>query len=181
LKRTSSVSAVGGHLTGKTGALLSDCHHHHSQSHHRFFSQDAVTVTIQPMGEDAMNGKSKIAVSLLAGAALGAAAVQVLHAQAKPKAYLVTETELLDPTALATYLPKVREAAKAAGGNLDFIPAGGTVVKVVGEAPKRAGISEWESLEKVQAWIDSPARKELAPLREKVQKITRQFIIELPK
>jgi uncharacterized protein (DUF1330 family) len=128
-----------------------------------------------------MNSKYNIALSLLAGAALGAAAVQVLHAEAKPKAYLVTETELLDSTALATYLPKVREAAKAAGGNIDFIPAGGNVVKVVGEPPKRVGISEWESLEKAQTWIDSPGRKELAPLRDKVQKITRQFIIELPK
>jgi uncharacterized protein (DUF1330 family) len=125
-----------------------------------------------------MNGKHKIMLSLLAGAALGATAVQVLHADTKPKAYLVTETELLDPAALSAYLPKIREAAKAAGGNIDFIPSGGTIVKVVGEAPKRVGISEWESLEKVQAWMDSPARKELAPQRDKVQRITRQFIIE---
>jgi hypothetical protein len=31
---------------------------------------------------------------------------------ALPKAYLVTETGLLDPTALTAYLPKVREAAE---------------------------------------------------------------------
>jgi hypothetical protein len=36
---------------------------------------------------------------MLASAALGAAAVQGLHAQAKPKAYLVTEVELIDAAA----------------------------------------------------------------------------------
>lgn len=127
-----------------------------------------------------MKTKYAVALSLLAGVAIGAVAVQGLHAQAKPKAYLVTESELLDATALAAYLPKAREAIRAAGGNIDFIPAGGKVVSVVGEAPKRAGISEWESLEKAQAWINSAERKALAPQRDKMQKVTRQFIIELP-
>jgi hypothetical protein len=39
-----------------------------------------------------MNTKFKFALAVVAGAALGAAAVQGLHAQAKPKAYSVTET-----------------------------------------------------------------------------------------
>jgi uncharacterized protein (DUF1330 family) len=127
-----------------------------------------------------MDSKYKIVLSVFVGAALGAAGVQGLHAQTKSKAYLVTETEVLDAAALAAYVPQVRDAAKAAGGHLDFIPAGGKVVAVVGEAPKRVGVSEWESAEKLQAWINSPERKALAPQREKAQKITRQFIVELP-
>ena len=47
-----------------------------------------------------MHTKSKIVLALVAGVALGAAAVQGLHAQAKPKAYLVTESEILDQAAL---------------------------------------------------------------------------------
>ena len=47
-----------------------------------------------------MNPKSRILLAVVAGAALGTAAVQGLHAQAKPKAYLVTETELIDAAAL---------------------------------------------------------------------------------
>ena len=39
-----------------------------------------------------MNSWYKFALSMLAGVALGAAAVQGLHAQAKPKAYLITES-----------------------------------------------------------------------------------------
>ena len=46
-----------------------------------------------------MNSKYQIALAALAGAALGAVAVQGLHAQAKPKAYIVTESELLDAAA----------------------------------------------------------------------------------
>jgi hypothetical protein len=36
---------------------------------------------------------------MIAGAAFGGAAVQSLHAQAKPKAYAVTEAEVLDAAA----------------------------------------------------------------------------------
>ena len=43
-----------------------------------------------------MHTRSKIVLALVAGVALGAAAVHGLHAQAKPKAYLVTESEILD-------------------------------------------------------------------------------------
>ena len=42
-----------------------------------------------------------VAFSMLAGIAIGAIAIQGLHAQAKPKAYIVTETEVLDAAALA--------------------------------------------------------------------------------
>jgi uncharacterized protein (DUF1330 family) len=77
-----------------------------------------------------------------------------------------------------TYFPQVRQAAKAAGGNVDFIPPGEKIVAVVGDAPRRVGVSEWESMEKAQAWINSPERKALAPQREKAQKVTRQYIVE---
>jgi uncharacterized protein (DUF1330 family) len=50
----------------------------------------------------------------------------------------------------------------------------------VGEPPKRFGVSEWESVEKAQAWYNSAERKALTPLREKAFKITRQFIVERP-
>jgi uncharacterized protein (DUF1330 family) len=125
-----------------------------------------------------VNTKSKIVIAAVAGAALGAAAVEGLHAQAKPKAYLITESQLLDPAAVAEYLPKVREAAKLAGGRIEFIGPTEQITPVVGDAPKRIGISEWDSLEKAEAWLNSAERKALAPQRDKAQKITRQFIVE---
>ena len=126
-----------------------------------------------------MKTRYTVVLSMIAGAALGGAAIQGLHAQGKPKAYLVTETEVLDRAVLEnTYFPQVREAAKAAGGNIEFIPPGEKIVAVVGDAPKRVGVSEWDSMEKAQAWIKSPERQALGPQRDKAQKVTRQYIVE---
>ena len=125
-----------------------------------------------------MNTKYKIAMGMLAGVALGAAAVQGLHAQAKPKAYIVTESELLDAAALAAYTPQAQAAVKAAGG-VPGVVASGRVIALVGEAPKRFGVSEWESLEKAQAFRNSAAYKDLAPQRDKAVKAIRSYAVEV--
>jgi uncharacterized protein (DUF1330 family) len=123
-----------------------------------------------------MNPKFKIVLAVVVGAALGAAAVQGLHAQAKPKAYIVSESEVLDAAAAAAYSPLIQAAQKAAGGR-SFRTTGKTVA-MVGEAPKRVGLSEWDSLEQAQAWFNSAARKDLAPQRDKAIKIIRQYVVE---
>ena len=125
-----------------------------------------------------MNTKYKIVVAIVAGAALGAAAVQGLHAQAKPKAYIVTESEVLDAAALAAYRPKVVAAIQAAGGRR-LAPATDKVVAFVGQAPKRIGITEWDTLEKAQAYRNSAAFKNLAPERDKAVKTVRSFAVEV--
>jgi hypothetical protein len=63
-----------------------------------------------------MNSNLKIALAVVVGAAFGAAAVQGLHAQAKPKAYIVSESQVLDAAAAAAYSPVIQAAQKAAGG-----------------------------------------------------------------
>jgi uncharacterized protein (DUF1330 family) len=123
-----------------------------------------------------MNTKFKIVLAAIAGAALGAAAVQGLHAQTKPKAYLVSESEILDAAAAASYGPTVADAQKGAGGR--SFRTTGQIVAVTGTVPKRVGISEWDSLEKAQAWFNSEARKKLEPQREKAIKLIRQYIVE---
>jgi uncharacterized protein (DUF1330 family) len=124
-----------------------------------------------------MNTKYKIALSVLAGAALGAAAVQALHAQSQPKAYIVTESEVLDAAALASSRPLVVAAVQAAGGRR-LAPAGGKIVAFVGEAPKRIGITEFESLEKAQAYRNSAAYKDLTAQLDKARKTVRAYAIE---
>jgi hypothetical protein len=62
-------------------------------------------------------------LTLVSGISIGAAAVQGLHAQAKPKAYRVVEAELLDAGAVATYNTLIQAAIKAAGGR-NFNTAG---------------------------------------------------------
>jgi uncharacterized protein (DUF1330 family) len=116
-------------------------------------------------------------LAVVAGAVLGAAAVQGLHAQAKPKAYVVTETEAIDAAAVAAYGPLIRPVIDAAGGRRLNTP-GGKTVAFVGEPPKRIAISEWESLEKAQAFINSAAFKNLAPQRDKAAKTIRSYAIE---
>ncbi len=127
-----------------------------------------------------MTPRSKIVLAVVAGAALGAAAVQGLHAQAKAKAYLVTESELIDAAALATYSPQAQAAVRAAGGRPGVVSSGGRIIALEGTPPKRFNVSEWESLEKAQAWHASAERKALTPLREKAFKIVRQFAVEGP-
>ena len=55
---------------------------------------------------------------------------------------------------------------------------GEKIVAVLGDPPKRVGVTEFESLNKAEAWINSPERKALAPQREKAVKFIRQYIVE---
>jgi uncharacterized protein (DUF1330 family) len=124
-----------------------------------------------------MNANFKLMLAVVAGAAIGAVAAQGLHAQAKPKAYIVTETEVIDAAALAAYSPQAQAAIKAAGGR-SLAPATEKAVALAGQAPKRVGISEWETLEKAQAWRSSEAWKALSPQRDKALKAIRAFAVE---
>jgi len=123
-----------------------------------------------------MHSKLKISLAVFVGAALGAAAVQGLHAQTKPKAYIVTESEVVDAAAAATYSPKIQAAQRAAGGR--SFRTTGKVTAVVGTVPQRVGLSEWDNIDQVQAWLKSDARKALEPERDKAIKIIRQYAVE---
>ena len=124
-----------------------------------------------------MNTNIKIALAAVFGAALGATAVQGLHAQAKLKAYSITEVEVLDPSALSVYTPLILTAIKAAGGRT-FNTAGGKTVAFTGEAPQRVGIIEWDNLERAQLFFHSPAFSSLAPQRDKAERYIRQYAVE---
>src|SRR5436189_4011935 len=72
--------------------------------------------------------------ALLAGASLGAAAVQGLHAQAKPKAYTISELQTIGSKAAADFTKRVSEPQTKAGGH-NFRTAGGKVVGLEGPPP----------------------------------------------
>jgi len=132
----------------------------------------------QSIRENTMKSNYKIAIALVAGVAIGGAAIQGLHAQAKPKAYLVTESEVLDAANLASYTAAISAVQKAAGGR--SFGTRGKIVANVGNPPKRVGISEWDSLEQAQAYLKSAARKDLVE-GKKVVKINRQYVVEASK
>jgi Domain of unknown function (DUF1330) len=78
-----------------------------------------------------MKTRYTVVLPMIAGAALGGAAIQGLQAQTKPKAYVISETEPLDAAAQAAYTPLVRAALSAAGGR-SLRTAGGKVVALEG-------------------------------------------------
>jgi uncharacterized protein (DUF1330 family) len=126
-----------------------------------------------------MKSHIRTTLVLASGIAIGAAAMHGLHAQTKPKAYSVTEIEVIDAAALKAYLPTVVADVAVAGG-MPVNNPGGKIVALVGEAPKRIAINEWSNIDKAQAFYNSADWKKLAPLRDKAEKITRQYIIENP-
>ena len=124
-----------------------------------------------------MNTKFKFVLVAVAGATLGAAAMQGLHAQAKPKAYTVSELETLDAAANAAFVPLVTAAQTAAGGR-NLKTGGGKIVAMEGTAPKRVAITEWNSLDQAQAFFKSKAWSDLAPQRDKALKTIRRYAVE---
>jgi len=81
-----------------------------------------------------MKTNYKLALTLLAGVAIGGTAIQGLHAQAKPKAYTVTELQTLDPKLAADVAGRITKAQEAAGGR-NFKTGGGTVTAMEGSPP----------------------------------------------
>ncbi len=127
-----------------------------------------------------MNTKSKMVLAVVAGAALGAAAVQGLHAQAKLKAYSVGEVELIGALP-SDYLPTVRKAIENAHGRA-LRTFNGRVVSIEGAPPpKNVGIIEWDSVDDALAFYKSKAWNDFAPQRERAQKTIRRYVVEVEK
>jgi uncharacterized protein (DUF1330 family) len=129
-----------------------------------------------------MKPNYKVALAMLAGVALGALAVQGLHAQAKPPVYYIAEIDVTNPEAYAKeYAPKAQAIIKSMGGR--FLAVGGAastsgnVTAFDGEAPKRVVLQVWDSMEKIQAWRSNPEYKELRQVGDKYAKF-RSFAVE---
>jgi uncharacterized protein (DUF1330 family) len=130
-----------------------------------------------------MKTYATVTLAMLAGGGLGAAAVQGLHAQAKPPIYYVVETETTDPEAYAKeFAPQAQAIIKAAGGR--FLAIGGTgatgakaLTRIEGEPPQRAVVMVWDNMEQIKAWWGNP---EYAALRKVVDKYAkfRSFAVE---
>ncbi|MDP1838969.1 MAG: DUF1330 domain-containing protein [Reyranella sp.] len=105
-----------------------------------------------------MNMRTMVLVAAPAGVVVGAAGVQVLHAQAKPPAYVVGEIDIANPEAFEkAYVPNASKAIRDGGGK--YLVIGGRSVALYGEPPKRIAIMAFESLDKAEAAFASPAYK----------------------
>jgi uncharacterized protein (DUF1330 family) len=129
-----------------------------------------------------MKSNFRIAMAMLAGAAIGAVAVQGLRAEgAKLKAYTIAENEILNASAQAAYLASARKAVEAAHGR-PLRTTAGRVVQIEGApAPKSIAIVEWDSLDDAVAFYKSKAWTDLAPERDKAVKVVRRYVVEVEK
>ena len=127
-----------------------------------------------------MKTRYTVALAMIAGAALGATAMQGVNAQlAAKKAYAITELESLDAQAAADIARRVQAAQSEAGGR-NLRTAGGKVVGLEGPPPpKRVGLTEWDSLEKAEAFYKSKVWTDLAPDRDKAVKTIRRYAVEV--
>jgi uncharacterized protein (DUF1330 family) len=118
-----------------------------------------------------------VAIALVAGAAIGGAAIQGLHAQAKPLVYTVTETDVTNIDAYTKeYAPLAIPLIKKSGGKI--LAAGQKVTTLEGSPPKpRVTILVWDSLEQVQAWRNSAEYKEVRKIGDKYATF-RAFVVE---
>jgi uncharacterized protein (DUF1330 family) len=124
-----------------------------------------------------MKTRYTVALSIFAGVAVGAAAVQALHAQAKPPAYVIAEIDVANVEPFdKEYVPPAAKAVVDGGGK--YIVRGGGTVSFYGEPPKpRIAVMVFESMEKAQAAFNSSAFKEAKKVGDKYAKF-RVYAVE---
>jgi len=123
-----------------------------------------------------MEALYKLSLAVLAGAALGAVAVQGIRAQAQPPVYVVAEIDVTDPATYQTYVDRNGALVQSFGGR--FLARGGKTETIAGPVPRgRVAIYTFESMEKMQAWRDSAPYKELIAIRDQSSTF-RSFAVE---
>ena len=123
-----------------------------------------------------MSIRRTIAASLFAGALIGGAAVQALHGQVPPPAFVVGEIDVANEEPYSKeYVPPASKAVVDGGGK--YIVRGGTTVALYGEPPKRIAIMAFASLAKAQAAFDSQAYKDAKKAGDKYAKF-RIYVVE---
>jgi uncharacterized protein (DUF1330 family) len=118
-----------------------------------------------------------VALTLSAGVAVGALAVQALHAQAKPPAYYIAQVEVTD---LAGYqrefVPQASALVQTKGGR--FLAQGGKVTPLAGNPPpSRVVVMQWESTDALTSWYNTDEQKKLREIQAKYAKV-QAFAVE---
>ena len=128
-----------------------------------------------------MRTQYTVAMSLLAGVALGGLAVQGLHAQTKKlKAYSIGE---IIPVAGGTVSPAYLDAARKALADAKGRSMGTLKGKIFhaegGDPPVAVAMTEWDSADEARAFFQSKVWKDLVPEGEKTAKTIRRYIVEV--
>jgi uncharacterized protein (DUF1330 family) len=103
-----------------------------------------------------------VGLAMLTGIGIGALAVQGLHAQAKPPAYVIADVSVSNEEGyqkeLKEYGPKVGKILTDGGGK--YLARGGKIVAIEGAPSTRLVVLAFENLEKAQATFTSTAYRE---------------------
>lgn len=125
-----------------------------------------------------MKSDFKIAIALILSAVINAVTIQRLHAQAGPPVYVIEEIDVSNVDSyLREYAVKSLALVNKSGGHR-LVIGNGKITPIEGEPPKsRVVVLQWESMDKMQAWINSPENKELRKIGDKYAKF-RIFAVE---
>ena len=110
-----------------------------------------------------------VALSMLAGAAVAGAAMQTLHAQARPPVYMIAINEVSNQDGYTKeYVSPAQKSVKDHGG---VYVAAGPGTQVAGNLPGGpVVIIRWESMEALQGWRNSPDFQAALKVGEKYAK-----------
>ena len=120
-----------------------------------------------------------VAVSMLAGAALGAGAIETLHAQAKPPAYVVAEIDVTNADAFTKeFAPLAGKALSASDPGYKVLARGGKTVTIDGDPPKaRVIVNSFTDMDHAVAAYASADYKSARAIGDKYAKF-RIFAVE---
>ena len=125
-----------------------------------------------------MNSNLRLAMAVVAGGVIGAVVSQTINAQA-PKTgpgIIITEHEVRDSQGYAPYAAGVPATLEALGGRL--LVNGGEVTTLEGDRPKgRMTVITFDTVEKAQAWYQSPAYQAIKSVRLKAAN-SRVYLVE---
>jgi len=109
----------------------------------------------------------KLGMTLFAGIAIGAGVTEALQAQAKPPAFNIAEITVTNEEGYnKEYVPPIVKSIQEFGGK--FIVRAGKTISVYGAPPApRVVVIQFESLDKAQAWANSPSNKAAQTIGDK--------------
>jgi uncharacterized protein (DUF1330 family) len=124
-----------------------------------------------------MRTQYTVALSVMAGLAVGVTTIEVLHAQAKPMAYAIVLNTVNDQERyMSEFAPAITKALQDAGGK--YLVRGGKSIPMHGAPPApRVVVVQFESIDKAQAWAASPAAKAAYTIGEKYATLN-DFMVE---
>src|SRR3954471_21952280 len=127
--------------------------------------------------------KTRLILLAVTTATLSLTSVPTLHAQQASlpgPAYYVADFEVTDREAIRSYSANVEATFAPCGGR--FTVRGGDPVPLEGQPPKgRLVVIEFDSMERAQAWYNSPAYSQLRPTRQSAGRSNVYIVQGLPK